>query len=754
MRSRHVLVATLVLVACSGGDDAGISPSPADTGASAPTVTVTDPPIPSPTTSPPATTSSTGGIVPTSAPPPVEPAGVGLLVPSPEGLALWQDGEVDWLVTDRAVAAAVPDLTGGVLFQYADPAVNEWVWDGALPRWTASWARGGPEPILRQRNPGGPVEVAVEPAGTRLWLLDVGTADGEPALAFGRLVGGADPIAVGFDYCAEAGLCGEFSWRVEFVVRPVEGGPERVVHRALWQPGITESTAYTARWGGDLAALSVHPYGGDPESWAAVDLFDLDGAPVDAGYRASPWCTGCDIVADLAPEADVLAYVERYQDPEDANLTAHADAVLVDTDDWVERWRVEVDGGVTIDTDGTRAVIQLGGTCAFDVGPTLGPGSEGAWVERLQRQLNRFIDAGLAVDGHYGPATEQAVAAWQELRNLRATGTTDPSAWSFLLPDRSCATDLVVIEAGQASAVRLDVGWGVSDPASWSGAPDRGPALWVGPEPDVPAPGVEVDGGDPAGILRVDGIGSVDFGAPEAEAAEALLAQLGEPDADRPLEPIGPNEDGCVEGGSWLNCVRALDLTRRGRWLEWRTLGLTVVLTDTEQTGEGQREVPLRLSGWHAVPVTGTVAPTTSEGLRPGSTVGDLRDAAPDVEWYFNEGAWDGFGLAVAAEQPPDCPECDPVRIFGKLDWSHGENRYVAAVQEALNAQGADLAVDGEVGARTRAAWIEFCADHGLACDTTSPSWVWSITEEQRAALEFPPASVGVAALAASRFAW
>ena len=220
------------------------------------------------------------------------------------------------------------------------------------------------------------------------------------------------------------------------------------------------------------------------------------------------------------PAADSLAYVERHHDPTDANLTTRAEAVLVDTTDWIERWRVDVSGGRTIDTDGDRAVIATGSTCADEIGPDLGAGAEGAWVERLQRQLNRLIGAGLAVDGRYGPATERAVEAWQQLRRMPPTGAMEPATWVGLLPDRSCSTELLVIEDGQASSLLLDIGWGVRGPATWSGAPDRGPAIWIGPAPHI---------AELSGILRVDGIGSVDIGTPEPTTSLRCLRYSANP---------------------------------------------------------------------------------------------------------------------------------------------------------------------------------------------------------------------------------
>ncbi len=710
-RGRALVVFSLVVAACAGGDDSTGSPAPTTTMPvpmvttpdSSPPVTTTDPP--------PATAGSTARPAPTTTAPVIEPGPVAgeltLLVPAPEGLALWQGDGVDWLVTDRPVAAAVPDLAGGVLLQYLDPTEPEWVWDDDTHRWVTIWPSGEPEPIRRQRSPGGAIDVAVPSNGSRLWLLDAGLVDGEPAVAFGRLVGGDEPIAVGFDYCAEVELCGEFSWRVELVVRPIDGGAERVVHRALWQPGITESTAYTARLGRDLASLAVHPYEGDPESWAAVEFLDPDGRQVDAGYRTSPWCAGCDVVADLAPTGNALAYVERYHDPSNANLTAHGEAVLVDTSSWVERWRVEVSGGRTVDTDGNRVVIAAGATCAHDIGPVLGPGDEGAWVERLQLQLNRLSGAGLVVDGRYGPATERAVSAWQQLRRMPMTGAMESAAWVGLLPDRSCTTDLVVVEDGRATPNRLDIGWGVRGPATSWGTTNRGPALWVGAAPEVAdgvPPGVPSGPADidELAILGRDGVGPFRFGAGADEVQAWLVEQLGDPD----VAVVEPGQ------GGWplMSCAER-------RFSYWADAGFTVGFTDLngyDATGTvADCDDAPQLAGWYIVTEASPwFAPghgeaptiplelrlTTAEGIGLGATAGELRAAEPNVT--FSE--WDIDEYTRSTFQTPS-------GMRGRIAWDP-----VAEVQRALNEHGATLAVDGTFGPLSEAALVEFQASNGI----------------------------------------
>lgn len=52
-------------------------------------------------------------------------------------------------------------------------------------------------------------------------------------------------------------------------------------------------------------------------------------------------------------------------------------------------------------------------------------GNSGSAVTQLQNQLNKAIDAGLVVDGSYGPATQAAVKSFQSQKGLSVTGIYD-----------------------------------------------------------------------------------------------------------------------------------------------------------------------------------------------------------------------------------------------------------------------------------------------------------------------------------------
>jgi D-alanyl-D-alanine carboxypeptidase (penicillin-binding protein 5/6) len=68
--------------------------------------------------------------------------------------------------------------------------------------------------------------------------------------------------------------------------------------------------------------------------------------------------------------------------------------------------------------------------------PTLREGSQGKWVEVLQRTLNarRGRDRAISVDGSFGPGTRARVIQFQTRRGLKATGIVDGQTWKALAP--------------------------------------------------------------------------------------------------------------------------------------------------------------------------------------------------------------------------------------------------------------------------------------------------------------------------------
>lgn len=77
---------------------------------------------------------------------------------------------------------------------------------------------------------------------------------------------------------------------------------------------------------------------------------------------------------------------------------------------------------------GNQAVMRLVATDQ----PMLRWGSRGEAVERLQALLNDRNDAGLNVDGLFGPLTFQAVQAYQQAAELAVDGIVGPLTWGSL----------------------------------------------------------------------------------------------------------------------------------------------------------------------------------------------------------------------------------------------------------------------------------------------------------------------------------
>lgn len=65
--------------------------------------------------------------------------------------------------------------------------------------------------------------------------------------------------------------------------------------------------------------------------------------------------------------------------------------------------------------------------------PTISAGSSGDVVQTAQSVLNGKAEAGLAVDGEFGPQTEAKVRDWQEVFHLTVDGIVGPQTWASLL---------------------------------------------------------------------------------------------------------------------------------------------------------------------------------------------------------------------------------------------------------------------------------------------------------------------------------
>jgi peptidoglycan hydrolase-like protein with peptidoglycan-binding domain len=81
--------------------------------------------------------------------------------------------------------------------------------------------------------------------------------------------------------------------------------------------------------------------------------------------------------------------------------------------------------------------------------PTISPGATSETVRRLQRALRRTPNLGLVVDGVFGPATENAVRAFQQGAGLVVDGIVGPQTWAKL-PD---GAPMPLLHQGSTGAV-------------------------------------------------------------------------------------------------------------------------------------------------------------------------------------------------------------------------------------------------------------------------------------------------------------
>jgi hypothetical protein len=202
------------------------------------------------------------------------------------------------------------------------------------------------------------------------------------------------------------------------------------------------------------------------------------------------------------------------------------------------------------------------------------------------------------------------------------------------------------------------------------------------------------------GVLRSDGLGSVDFGIPAEDALTSLIDLLGPPDGDTvSSEP---------------ECVLAIQQTRT---VHWETIGLHVLFTDWPGSYD-LPPAPLHFATWTLEPTsTPPTQLSTPDGIRIGSTAADVRSLPnsspmiPDVnQWGFR--ITDGTG-AVSGDF------AWPVT----LPYYFIDEPFAVELQQALNDHGATLAVDGIVGPATTQALIDFAAQRNIDGFSIEPAW-------------------------------
>lgn len=692
MRRRvHVLLGGLLLIA--GCADTG-SPTPA-----APTTTsVATPESPPPSTTRPVTTTSSPSVpdpsTPTSTPTtqpstttspadgPIVPP-VSLLVVDHEGAWVWSSSGTRELVVSGAIASAIPDRVGGVVFQRAETGGWRPDHDLASPG-TASWrwvGDGTGESILRLRRSGGRAEVVVEaPADGTVELVDTAIVGGRPALAYLRT-----------RYFTITASDGRGPWWesavAELVIRDLKTGDERVVRaqEVGWEHDIRSPSL-----GAEAAAEAIEAYGDGPD-W--VELRDFDGSLIEVGYRL-PFCEpGCQLVADLAPTGAWLATARS-----DHIGDGRVEVVALDHRTGVEQIRATIPvpewtSLVVVDTaDELTLVVTSAWNEAADL-PQLARGDEGGWVQRLQTLLSRD-ETYLVPDGVFGPRTEAAVRALQTAAGHPPTGVVDTATWALLGGPYRLLNDPLLLDSG-GSLRELDV-LQRATPLVFSGNAPR-ITLWSGPmwtaDPD---PVAEI-------VLRPGGLGPYDFGVPGADVERWLTDSLG------PAEPAEGLLYPCARWGCAVE-----------RHLRWPSAGLQVGFADRTTTGDVVAE-PIMLAwtvsfdpwypgnvDWPPLDSESDVPDLeftllTERGVGLGSTVAELESAQPSTVLL----AWSHSTFMPAGFYVPDAGG-DAV-LTGDVNWS-----VVAAMQAALNERGADLVVDGIAGPATRGAIADFQSSRGL----------------------------------------
>jgi peptidoglycan hydrolase-like protein with peptidoglycan-binding domain len=675
----------------------------------------------------------------------------------PDGLTVERRG-VETVLVDEPVEWAGSDGAGGVVY-----GVGAQTWwrplDSSEPT-GIDFAGVG----LSRLIDGGPALVGVtdercsDEGDGWVWLVEHDLASGDQR-RLGCVGWGGDATLgladVGGDrYVIEAGMdLANYSTMDGLSVYDLAASPEDLSWDQHGEPLVLAGNIYpdpercrVLRDGEPQAACEVHgglsPDGLLLATWYRPDytivVTSAGGMPPEVAADEKAWLARLDTLPAEVRVTELDSGTERYQ----THLPARSRLVEFDGRYVVTAPRCPVaatdtceaddDAWTIIDTTGQQPPITLTGPLALlrpqDTdgswvkvdAPSLERDDTGPWVSYLQQRL-QTTGASIAADGIFGPATDAAVRVFQTSQGLSVDGVVGAMTWAALTMVESSPP-------GTASTSGSDLGTApgtTTPPASPSSTPAAGERL---------------------AILRPGGLGQVDAGTPADDALAVFSDLLGPPDSDVTILPTSEGSEGCVEGSSWVDCIRDLSVAEQGRIVGWTTHGLEIALTDAEWQGTEKVVVPLNFSEWRAIEAPAEdMTLTTAEGLAPGSTVGELRQYYPHLDYLYNEGSWTGFVILA----DPDSGDGPPTGIIGQFAWDHENNGYVKAVQQSLNAQGADIAVDGAIGPSTEQAWSEFCLKHSLTCDIESSSWVWLITEEQRAALNFPPPDVRIEALSA-----
>ncbi len=194
-----------------------------------------------------------------------------LLVADSDGIRVVDEGaEVMHFLEGAVASVAVPDLSGGVVYQGGRHEITGGRWDESLGRNVFEWEEGGPDPIWRITGPGQPPQMIITHPDAELTLVDVVMVDSGPKVLYRMYIGGAQAEPV-FDVVLE--------WLGLFDL--VSGETE-----VLGLVGDYESSWTQMRVGGDLVAVTFDEYG--ESSGTTVGFIPFAALREEVGYDWLP----------------------------------------------------------------------------------------------------------------------------------------------------------------------------------------------------------------------------------------------------------------------------------------------------------------------------------------------------------------------------------------------------------------------------------------------------------------------------------
>jgi hypothetical protein len=212
-----------------------------------------------------------GPVTPAPEPPPSRPP---VLVADASGIRIVEGSADPVRFFERPATLAVPDLSGGVVFQDLTHVATDLQWDAALSRNVFGWHDGGPDPIWRIARSGHEPEALISHPDARLTLVDVVVVDGSPHVLYRELIGG--PAST------DASWLIVLEWLVLFDLD--DGGTQ-----VLGLIGSYESSHTQMRIGDDLVAVTFDPYAEPPVTGVgSIPLATLEAeAEVEDGWLPS-----------------------------------------------------------------------------------------------------------------------------------------------------------------------------------------------------------------------------------------------------------------------------------------------------------------------------------------------------------------------------------------------------------------------------------------------------------------------------------